>query len=117
MVAGLVLLSIVAFFSIIIGTATGVDDLSEGFWPALYVTVYLALPIAILLMITLVIVSARIRAKEARAARNVSPAQSGKPSTRATTTPSRPAASRPGATPGRTTSKGRKNPPRTNRAG
>lgn len=79
MVAGLVLLSIAAFFAIIIGTFAGVDDLTQGIWPLVYLTVYLALPVAVLLVIALVIVSARIRVRNAASARTDARAAVGKP--------------------------------------
>jgi FtsH-binding integral membrane protein len=59
---GLVVLSIVCFAAIIIGTTAGVD-FSSGMWPTIGVTVYIAPIVAFILLITLLIMSFVRRAR------------------------------------------------------
>lgn len=65
MLAAMLGLSILAFFTVIIGTFAGATDLGAGLWPIVYLVMYFALPLAIVILITLVIVSARRRSREA----------------------------------------------------
>jgi uncharacterized membrane protein len=77
MIAAIVGLSILAFLSIIIGTAVGLDQaaFTSGIWPAVYVLPEIGLPIGFVLIIVLLILSARRRAREARAAEEQAEAQ------------------------------------------
>jgi FtsH-binding integral membrane protein len=62
---GLLVLAIVCFFAIIIGTTAGVN-FGSGIWPLIGVVVYLAPIIAFLLLITLLIMSFVRRARANR---------------------------------------------------
>lgn len=62
---GLVILSIVCFAAIIIGTSAGAD-FSEGFWPTVGITVYIAPILAFVLMIVLLVMSFVRRARANR---------------------------------------------------
>lgn len=69
MVAGVVGLSILAFLSIIIGTAAGAganDGFSKGVWPVIIWLPYFGLPLGVLLLVGLVVTSALRRGREAR---------------------------------------------------
>jgi hypothetical protein len=70
MVAAAVGLSIIAFLSIIIGTAAGVRNFGEGIWPVAFVLPLIGLPIGLILMIVLIVTSGLRRGREARDARN-----------------------------------------------
>ena len=70
MVAGSVGLSIIAFLSIIIGTAAGVRNFGEGVWPVAFMLPLIGLPIGLILMIVLIIFSGLRRGREARNASN-----------------------------------------------
>lgn len=67
MMVAVIALSIGSFLAVIIGTVAGMGgaDFAQGVWPAVAVTPYFGLPFAIILLISLVIVSARRRAREA----------------------------------------------------
>ena len=56
---GIALLSIVCFFAIIIGTATGMtrDDFLTGIWPLVAVLPNIGLPLALVLIITLLVIT------------------------------------------------------------
>ncbi len=71
MTMGMVGLSILAFFAIIIGTAMGAgadNGFSQGIWPTVFILPVIALPIGILLLLVLVVLNMRRRAREAQAA-------------------------------------------------
>ncbi|WES64797.1 hypothetical protein P0L94_01705 [Microbacter sp. GSS18] len=53
---GLLLLSILAFFAIMIGSSTGAD-MSTGIWPVLGVLVYIAPVVAFIMLLTVLIMS------------------------------------------------------------
>ncbi|MDR9397058.1 MAG: multidrug ABC transporter ATPase [Pontimonas sp.] len=63
MIAGIVGLSVLAFFAIIIGTWTGMenDDFSSGVWPTLTLLPLFGLPLGFVLIIALLVVSTRRR--------------------------------------------------------
>ena len=63
MIVGVVALSILAFFAIIIGTWQGMDSdaFSVGVWPAITITPLFGLPIGFVLIIALLIISTRRR--------------------------------------------------------
>lgn len=67
MIVGIVGLSIVAFFAVIIGTFAGMKgpDFAVGVWPAISYMPLIGLPIGFLLIIVLLILSVRRRGKEA----------------------------------------------------
>lgn len=69
MMVAVIALSIGSFLAVIIGTVAGMGgaDFAQGVWPAVAVTPYFGLPFAIILLISLVIVSARRRSREAAA--------------------------------------------------
>ncbi|MGB4776913.1 multidrug ABC transporter ATPase [Microbacterium sp.] len=56
---GLLLLSVLCFVAIMIGSATGMrhDDFNEGLWPAVGTTVYIAPIIAFVLLMTVLIMT------------------------------------------------------------
>ncbi|KAA9085389.1 multidrug ABC transporter ATPase [Microbacterium radiodurans] len=56
---GLLLLAIVCFFAIIIGTATGMEqaDFGAGIWPTVSAIVYVAPPVAFALLLTVLIMT------------------------------------------------------------
>ncbi|MDO8382612.1 MULTISPECIES: multidrug ABC transporter ATPase [Microbacterium] len=56
---GIALLSIVCFFAIIIGTATGMsqEDFSSGIWPLVALLPNIGLPLAFVLIITLLVIT------------------------------------------------------------
>lgn len=66
MVAGIVGLSVVSFFAIVIGTWQGMssDDFTAGIWPIVTVTPLIGLPLGIVLIISLLIVSTLRRSKK-----------------------------------------------------
>lgn len=70
MIASAVGLSIVAFLSIILGTALGVRNFGEGVWPVLIFLPQIGLPLGLILMIALIIKSGLRRSREARDASN-----------------------------------------------
>ncbi|MEZ3161670.1 multidrug ABC transporter ATPase [Microbacterium sp. BWT-B31] len=62
---GLLVLSVVCFFAIMIGSASGAD-FSSGVWPVLGVVVYIAPILAFLLLLTVLIMSFVRRARANR---------------------------------------------------
>ena len=56
---GLLLLSIICFVAIMIGSASGLthDDFGAGIWPAVGTTVYIAPIVAFLLLVTVLIMT------------------------------------------------------------
>jgi hypothetical protein len=65
---GIAALSILCFFAIMIGRATGMDqsDFGQGIWPTVAAIPLFGLPIAFLLIITLLIMSFVRRARAAK---------------------------------------------------
>ena len=63
MIVGVISLSILAFFAIIVGTWQGMDSaaFSAGLWPAITMTPLFGLPIGFVLIITLLVISTRRR--------------------------------------------------------
>ncbi len=70
MAASAVGLSIIAFLSIIIGTAAGVRNFGEGLWPVAIMLPTIGLPVGLILIIAVVIISGRRRGREAKDAGN-----------------------------------------------
>lgn len=66
MVASAVGLSIISFLAVIIGTAAGVTDFSQGVWPVAIVLPAIGLPLGLVLVIVLIIISGVRRGREAR---------------------------------------------------
>ena len=66
MLLGLVLLSVGTFLAIIVGTWQGMSssDFAGGIWPAVVMVPYIGLPLAFVLLITLMITSAVRRSRE-----------------------------------------------------
>lgn len=65
---GLVLLSVICFFATMLGTPLGVTDYSTGIWPVVVIVPIIALPLAFVLILTLLIMSfvRRARANKGR---------------------------------------------------
>jgi len=61
-------LSVLSFLAIIVGTWSGMNaaDFGKGLWPAVAWTPYLGLPLGIILIIWLVLSSARRRSRSSR---------------------------------------------------
>lgn len=70
MIAGIVGLSIVAFLTVIIATASGLkgDQFTGGFWQAVAILPGVGLPLGFLAIVVLIIISGRRRSREAQAA-------------------------------------------------
>lgn len=66
MVVGVVGLSVVSFFAIVIGTWRGMDsnDFANGLWPLVSVTPLIGLPLGIILIVALLVVSTAGRGKK-----------------------------------------------------
>ncbi|MET0989390.1 MAG: hypothetical protein ABWY54_01955 [Glaciihabitans sp.] len=72
MVMAMVALSLLAFLGIIIGTAVGAgadNGFSQGIWPTIFILPVIALPIGMILIVVLMVMSARRRAREAHQTR------------------------------------------------
>ncbi|WP_354568233.1 multidrug ABC transporter ATPase [Glaciihabitans sp. UYNi722] len=69
MMLAIVGLSILAFLSVIIGTAAGLNarDFAGGVWPAVFTLPLIGLPIGFILIIVLLVTTARRRGREAKA--------------------------------------------------
>jgi hypothetical protein len=70
MVMAMVALSLLAFLAIVIGTAVGAgadNGFSQGIWPTVFILPLIALPIGMIMMIVLIVTSARRRARETAA--------------------------------------------------
>jgi hypothetical protein len=67
MIVGIVGLSIVAFFAMIIGTFVGMTapDFAQGVWPVIAYAPLVGLPLGIVLIIALLILGIRRRGREA----------------------------------------------------
>ncbi|GAB3607513.1 hypothetical protein GCM10027413_29220 [Conyzicola nivalis] len=70
MLASAIGLSVLAIIAILAGTGLGVRDFDEGIWPVIIILPNIGFPIGILLLIALVIVSARRKSRAARDASN-----------------------------------------------
>jgi hypothetical protein len=68
MVVTIVAVSIAAFVAVMVGTATGLEqgDFAVGAWPVVTILPLVGLPIAFLMLITLIIVGAVRRSRESR---------------------------------------------------
>ncbi|MFG6403559.1 MULTISPECIES: multidrug ABC transporter ATPase [unclassified Microbacterium] len=54
---GLLIVSVVCFFAVILAQPLGVTDFSQGLWPTVIVLPMIGLPVAFLLMLTVLIMS------------------------------------------------------------
>ena len=63
MIAGTVGVAVISFLAVVIGTAAGVRNFGEGMWPFVYVLAPIALVIGFLLLVSLLIVTAVLRAR------------------------------------------------------
>ena len=70
MLASAIGLSVLAIIAILAGTGLGVRDFDEGIWPVIIILPNIGFPIGILLLVALVIVSARRKSRAARDASN-----------------------------------------------
>ena len=68
MLASAIGLSILAIIAILVGTGVGVRDFDEGIWPVIIMLPNIGFPLGIILLVVLVVVSAR---RKSRAARDV----------------------------------------------
>jgi hypothetical protein len=66
MVASAIGLSLIAFFAVVIGTATGVRDFTGGVWPTVIVLPMIGLPIGFVLIIVVLVLSFMRRSREAK---------------------------------------------------
>lgn len=69
MIAAIVALSILSFFATLIGTAAGVTDFGVGAWPVVLVLPLIGLPIAFVMFIAFIVISAVRRSRENRSTR------------------------------------------------
>ncbi len=70
-IAALVIVSLVCFAAILIGTALGgfaQQGSGQGLWPVIFLLPFLSLPIAFILIIVLIVMTGRRRSREAKAA-------------------------------------------------
>lgn len=70
MLASAIGLSILAIIAILVGTGVGVRDFDEGVWPVIIMLPNIGFPLGIILLVVLVVVSARRKSRAARDARN-----------------------------------------------
>lgn len=65
---GLIVVSVVCFFAVMIATPAGVADYSQGVWPLVVVLPMIALPVAFVLIVTVLVMSfvRRARANKGR---------------------------------------------------
>ncbi|WP_423922681.1 multidrug ABC transporter ATPase [Frigoribacterium sp. 2-23] len=66
MIAAIVILSIAAFAATLIGTASGITNFGTGIWPAVVVLPLIGLPLAVVMIIVFVVMSAIRRSRETR---------------------------------------------------
>jgi H+/Cl- antiporter ClcA len=66
---GLIVVTVIAFFAIVLGQIVGPDagGFDSGIWPAVFLTPLIALPAALLVLLTLIALIARRRARDAAA--------------------------------------------------
>jgi hypothetical protein len=70
MLASAIGLSVLAIIAILAGTGLGVRDFDEGIWPVIIILPNIGFPLGIILLIVLVLVSARRKSRVARDAGN-----------------------------------------------
>jgi len=70
MLASAIGLSILAIIAILVGTGVGVRDFDEGIWPVIIMLPNIGFPLGIILLVVLVVVSARRKSRAARDAGN-----------------------------------------------
>ena len=70
MLASAIGLSILAIIAILVGTGVGVRDFDEGVWPVIIMLPNIGFPLGIILLVVLVVVSARRKSRAARDAGN-----------------------------------------------
>lgn len=70
MLASAIGLSILAIIAILVGTGVGVRDFDEGIWPVIIMLPNIGFPLGIILLVVLVLVSARRKSRAARDASN-----------------------------------------------
>jgi uncharacterized membrane protein len=68
MIVGIVALSLICFVAIIVATATGMgqEDFAQGVWPMVSVIPLFGLPLGMILIVVLLVVSARRRGRAAK---------------------------------------------------
>jgi len=70
MVASTIGLSLIAFFTVILATAAGVRDFTEGIWPVVIVLPMVGLPIGFVLIIVVLAMTFVRRSRDAKDARS-----------------------------------------------
>jgi hypothetical protein len=70
MLASAIGLSVLAIIAILAGTGLGVRDFDEGIWPVIIILPSIGFPLGIILLIVLVLVSARRKSRVAKDAGN-----------------------------------------------
>jgi hypothetical protein len=70
MVASTIGLSLIAFFTMVLATATGVRDFTEGVWPIVVVLPMVGLPIGFILIIVVLVMTFVQRSRDAKDARS-----------------------------------------------
>jgi hypothetical protein len=70
MLASAIGLSVLAIIAILAGTGLGVRDFDEGIWPVIIILPNIGFPLGIILLIVLVLVSARRKSRVAKDAGN-----------------------------------------------
>ncbi|NRD26904.1 hypothetical protein [Frigoribacterium sp. VKM Ac-2836] len=69
MILAIVVVSVLAFFTRLVGTAAGVTDFTAGVWPALTILPLIGLPIAFAMLLAFVVASAVRRSRDSRGTR------------------------------------------------
>lgn len=69
MILAIVVVSVLAFFTRLVGTAMGVADFTVGVWPALTILPLIGLPIAVAMLLAFVVTSAVRRSRDSRGTR------------------------------------------------
>ena len=69
MILAVVVVSVLAFFTRLVGTAMGVADFTVGVWPALTILPLIGLPIAVAMLLAFVVASAVRRSRDSRGTR------------------------------------------------
>jgi TRAP-type C4-dicarboxylate transport system permease small subunit len=66
LVAISIALAVVSFIAVVVATAAGLNDFDTGAWPAVITMPYFALPLGVILIITLLLLNGRRRKREYR---------------------------------------------------
>jgi hypothetical protein len=69
MIAAIVVVSVLAFFTRLVGQTMGVTDFTAGVWPALTILPLIGLPIAFAMLLAYVVASGVRRSRDSRGTR------------------------------------------------